>query len=120
MLLACLTGSSLPSAASTTRTVYLPFAAVQVPRLIGPTVAPALITPEYEPVRVRTTVPDSLSTVSVMPCAPDADATLPALRTDTEKVTVLPADGLPGDQATDEATRSDVATGLTTSGLGLE
>lgn len=119
MLLVCFTGSSLPSAASTTRTVYLPLAAVQVPRLIGPTVAPGLITPEYEPVRVRTAVPDSLSTVSVMPCAPDADAWLPALRSDTEKVTVLPGGGLPGDQSTAEATRSELATALTTSGLGL-
>jgi hypothetical protein len=32
----------------------------------------------------------------------------------TEKVTVLPAAGLPGDQVTAEATRSELATGVTT------
>ncbi len=119
MLLARLTGSSLASSASTTRTVYRPLAAVQVPRLTGRVVAPAAIAPVYEPVSVRTTVPASLSTVSVMPCAPPAEAMVPWLRIATEKVTVLPADGLLGDQATAAATRSELATGPTTSEVGL-
>src|SRR5215468_6878513 len=40
VLLPCLTGSSLASTAMTTCTVYLPFTAVQVPRLTGAVVTP--------------------------------------------------------------------------------
>src|SRR3954453_11742126 len=74
VLLACLTGSSLASSASTVRTVYLPSTAVQVPRLIAGEDAPAARVPEYEPVRVFTVVPESDSTATVTPCAPAADA----------------------------------------------
>src|SRR4051812_33036596 len=45
VLSACLTGSSLPSLASTTRTVYLPLAAVQVPRFTAGDEAPAASVP---------------------------------------------------------------------------
>src|SRR4051794_37910951 len=111
VLLACLTDSSLASAASTTRTVYRPLAAGQVPRPTGAAVATAAITPPAAPVRVRTVAPFWSSTVSVMPCAPPAEAMLPWLRTDTEKLTGLPAAGVLGDQVTAAATRSELATG---------
>ena len=99
--------------------MYRPFAAVQVPRLTGPVVAPAPIVPVNEPVSVRTAAPASLSTVSVMPCAPLAEATVPWLRIATVNVTVAPPDGLFGDQLTDPATRSELATGVTTSEVGV-
>ena len=57
--------------------------------------------------------------VSVTPCEPDAEAIVPWFLIATEKLTVLPADGLPGDQATGEAIRSEVSTGLTTRAVGL-
>src|SRR5688500_18440328 len=107
VLFCCFTGSSLASAASTTRTVYLPLAAVHVPRETGAVVAPAAMTPVYEPVRVRTTVPAALRTVSVMPCAPPADATVPWFLTATEKFTTLPLAGVVGVQLTGETTRSE-------------
>ena len=119
MLFCRFTGSSLASSASTTRTVYRPLAAVQVPSDTGPAVAPAAIVPLYEPVSVRTTAPDWSRTVSVMPCAPLADAMVPWLRSVTAKETAAPALGVPGDQVTAEATRSELATGLTVSGVGL-
>ena len=52
--------------------------------------------PLNEPVSVRTAAPASLSTVSVMPWAPPADATVPWLRMATENVTVAPPGGLFG------------------------
>src|SRR5919107_3196437 len=57
VLFACLTGSSLASFASTTRTVYLPLAAVQVPRSMAGDDAPAASVPVYDPVSVRTVAP---------------------------------------------------------------
>jgi hypothetical protein len=54
-----------------------------------------------------------------MPCAPPAEAAVPWFLSVTEKVTVLPADGLPGDQLTAEATRSELLTGVTTRLVGL-
>ena len=54
-----------------------------------------------------------------MPWAPPAEATVPWFLIATENVTVLPAAGLPGDQPVGEATRSELSTGLTTSGVGL-
>jgi hypothetical protein len=120
LLLARFTGSSLASSASTTRTVYRPLAAVQVPRLTGLVVAPAAMAPVYEPVSVRTTAPlAAFTTVSVMPCAPPADATVPWFLIATVNVTTLPLAGLPGVQPTGEATRSELATGATTSEDGL-
>src|SRR4051812_27967435 len=119
VLFARLTGNSLPSSASTVRTVYLPLTAVQVPRPIAGEDAPAARVPEYEPVRVLIVAPESDRTVTVTPCAPAADAWVPWLRIVTEKVTVWPADGLPGDQLTTEATRSELLTGDTTRLVGL-
>jgi hypothetical protein len=57
-----------------------------------------------------------LITVNVMPWAPEADATLPWFFKATEKATEFPADGLPGVQLTAAAIRSELATGVTTSG----
>ena len=80
-------------------TVYLPFTAAQVPRLTGPVVAPASITPVYEPVSVLTVAPLVASIrVTVMPWAPAAEACVPWFLMATVNVTVLPADGLLGDQ----------------------
>ena len=45
VLLACLTGSSFASFATTVLTVYLPLAAVQVPTVTGDAVAPAAMAP---------------------------------------------------------------------------
>src|SRR6266508_62781 len=115
VLFACLTGSSLASTAITTRTVYRPLTAVQVPRVTGAVVTPTPIVPVNEPVSVRTAEPESLSTVSVMPCVPLAEATVPWLRMATVNVTVAPPGGLNGSQPTDPATRSELATGATTS-----
>src|SRR5918993_2835778 len=109
VLLARLTGSSLASSASTTRTVYRPLVATQVPMVTVGAVAPAAMVPEYDPVSVRTTV-DPLSRVRVMPCAPLAEAIVPWLRIATENVTVLPAAGLLGVQETVWATRSELWT----------
>ena len=120
VLLACLAGSSLASFASTTLTVYRPLAAVQVPRLTGRVTAPGAIVPLAEPVSVRTTAPVvALVTVSVMPCAPLAEAIVPWLRIATVNVTVAPFCGMVGVQLTGEATRSDVGTAVTTSAVGL-
>ncbi|QYC39130.1 hypothetical protein Nocox_07525 [Nonomuraea coxensis DSM 45129] len=115
VLLARLTGSSAASPASTVLTVYLPSAAVQVPRVTGAVVAPGAIAPLAEPVRVRTTVPPASTTVSVTPCAAELEATVPWFLIATLNVTVPPAAGLPGVQATGAATRSAVSTGRTVS-----
>src|SRR2546430_6481367 len=119
VLLACLTDSSLASTAMTTCTVYFPLAAVHVPRLTGLVVAPGLIVPENEPLSVVTVLPLLSLRVSVTPCEPPADATVPWFLMATENVTVLPAAGLPGVQLTGEATRSELWTGFTTRLVGL-
>jgi hypothetical protein len=75
--------------------------------------APAASVPDQAAVSVRTT-DDPARTVSVTPCEPDPEAADPWLRRTTEKVTVLPAAGFPGDQVTAEATRSELLTGVTT------
>jgi len=99
---------------------YASLAAGQVPRLTGAAVAPGAMTPLCAPVSVRTVAPVVASTtVSVMPCAPLAEATVPWLRIATVNVTVAPFCGLLGVQLTGEATRSDVGTADTTSGVGL-
>ena len=72
----------------------------------------------WTPLRVRTTVPPASRTVSVMPCAPDADARVPSLRSATAKVSGAPGAGADGVQVTDAATRSELLTGRTTSGFG--
>src|SRR5215217_7378920 len=115
VLLPCLTDSSLASTATVVVTVYLPLTAVHVPMFTGGDVAPAAMVPENEPVSVRIVAPDVASLrTRVMPCAPDAEATLPWFLMDTEKVTVLPAAGLPGDHDTAAGSRSEVWTGATT------
>src|SRR4051812_3888348 len=103
VLLACLTGSSLASFARTTRTVYLPLTAGHEPSATGDVVAPGAIAPVYDPVNVRTVPPAASSSVSVIPWAPPAEATLPSFRSDTENATALPAAGLPGVHETDAA-----------------
>src|SRR5690348_13549319 len=80
--------------------------------------APAARVPVHDPVRVRTT-DDPFSRVSVTPWAPPAEAAEPWFFSVTEKVTVLPAVGVPGDQLTTEATRSELLTGVTTRFEGL-
>src|SRR4051812_19121640 len=76
------------------------------------------MTPLTEPVSVDSTVPASLRTVSVIPCEPLAEATVPWLRIATEKLTELPADGVFGVQLT-TGTRSELATGVTVNAVGL-
>ncbi len=119
VLLARLTGSSLASSAMTVFTVYLPLAAVQVPRRTGAVVAPGSMAPLCAPVRVLTTAPLASVTVRVIGWAPEAEAVVPWFFTATEKASVSPAEAEEGDQETGEATRSELATGLTTSGSGL-
>src|SRR5262245_4826127 len=108
VLLACLTASSLVSTAMTTCTVYFPLTAVQVPSATGLVVAPGLMVPENAPVSVVTVDPLVSFRVSVTPCEPPADATVPWFLMATENVTVLPADGVPGVQLTGDATRSEL------------
>src|SRR5688500_14410155 len=96
VLLAILVASSAESFPTTTRTVYWPLTAAQVPRFTWAEVAPAAMAPLTEPVRVSTGAPAWLSSVKVMPCAAVLDATLPWLRMATRKVTAVPPDGLPG------------------------
>src|SRR3569833_549912 len=119
VLFACLTGSSFGSFASTTLTVYLPLAAVHEPRATGAAVAPAAMVPLTEPVKVFTTLLPASSSDSVMPWEPDPEATVPWFLTATLNDTAFPAAGLPGVQLTDEATRSELATGATTSEDGF-
>jgi hypothetical protein len=116
VLLARREAGSAGSAAMTVRTVYRPFAAVQVPRLRAGADVSAAMTPFTAPVNVRTTVPASSRTMTVTACAPPDDATVPWLRTVTANVTGLPACGVPGAQLTAEATRSAASTGRTVSG----
>src|SRR3569833_759081 len=119
VLLACLTASSLPSFASTTLTVYLPFTAVHEPRFTGGAVAPAAMAPLTEPGSVFTTEPFASRSESVMPWEPDAEAMVPWFLTATPNDTLVPLEGLPGLQVTDEATRSELETGATTSDDGF-
>src|SRR3954470_1504004 len=105
VLLACLTASSLVSAARTVCTVYLPLTAVHVPRLTTGEPAPAGSGPVYAPVSVFPVAPVASLSVSVTPCAPEPLAWVPWFLITTVKVTVLPADGFDGDQATGAATR---------------
>jgi hypothetical protein len=84
--------------------------------LTGAVVPPAAIAPDAEPVPVMTVAPWSLSSVRVMPWEALLDPMLPWLAIATVKVTVLPADGLLGDQAT-TGTRSALWIGVTTSEL---
>ena len=96
----------------------MPLAAVQLPRFTGAAVAPAAIAPVYEPVRVLTMAPLRSATVSVMPCAPAAEAMVPWFLHAAVNVTVLPAAGLLGVQ---RGGRDQVGarTGVTTSAVGL-
>src|SRR4051812_13708450 len=116
VLLPRFTGSSLASVATTVLTEYRPLAAVHVPTVTGAAVAPAAMVPVYVPLSVLTTVPFWSAIVTVAPWAPPADATVPWLRRVVVNVTVSPADGLFGDHAV-AATRSELCTGLTTSGI---
>lgn len=118
LLFSRLTGSSLASAATVVRTVYEPLAAVQVPTVTAPVVAPAAIVPSYEPVRVRTVAPLESTSATVMPCAPPAEPMVPWLRRATLKVTVSPSAG-PDGEVVSTGTRSELLTGRTTSELGL-
>lgn len=115
MLFSRLTGTSFASSARTTFTVYEPLAAAQVPSATDGAVAPAAMTPLCAPVRVFTVAPSELTTVRVMPWLPPAEATVPWFLIETEKLTVSPAAGADGDVPS-VATRSELATGLTTSG----
>src|SRR5690606_6252404 len=108
VLLPRLSGSSAGSAASTTRTVCRPSAAVQVPSVTGSVVAPGAMTPLAEPVRVRTAAPEASSTVSVMPWEPPPEAMVPSFLMATVKGTASPRAGLAGVQPT-SATRSAVS-----------
>ena len=102
----------------TVLTVYLPFAAVQVPRRTGAVVWPAAMAPVWEPVSVLTVAPLASWTVRVMPWAPDAEATEPWFFRATVNVTSSPAEALVGVQETGAASRSELATGLTTRASG--
>src|SRR4051794_32192675 len=111
VLLPCLTDCSAESAATVVVTVYLPFTAVQVPS-VADTLPPALMTPPGELVSVFTVTPVESLMVTVTPCVALDDGWLPWLVTTVVKVTVLPADGLPGDHVVD-ATRSALWIGAT-------
>ena len=78
-------------------TVYLPLTAVQVPSL-AETLPPASMTPLGELVSVFTVAPVESLMVTVTPCVAARRGWLPWFVTTVVKVTVLPADGLPGDQ----------------------
>lgn len=117
VLFARFTGSSLASSASTTFTVYEPLAAVQVPRETGDVVEPAAMAPLCAPVRVLTVAPLESIRLRVIPWLPLADATEPWFFTATEKVTVSPFEGPDGEVVTALATRSELETGFTTSGV---
>jgi hypothetical protein len=118
VLLPCLILSSLASTATVVRTVYRPLTAVHEPM---PTfvVAPGARLPLNEPDSVLTVALFASSRVIVTACEPLAVAIVPWFLTVTVKVTVLPADGLPGVQATEDGTRSELCTGATTSEVGL-
>lgn len=75
--------------------------------------------PLCAPVRVFTVAPLESITLRVMPWLPAAEAIEPWFFTATEKVTVSPCDGEDGEVVTALATRSELETGLTTSGVPL-
>src|SRR5258705_10181253 len=118
MLLACFTANSAGSTAITVCTVNFPLTAVQLPTLTL-VEAPGLSDPLKEPLRVATVAPPVLSRVTVTACEPLPDAIVPWFFTVTVNVTLLPADGVLGVQATCEATRSELCTGATTRLVGL-
>src|SRR5689334_8548684 len=118
VLLPCLMDSSAESTAITVWTVYLPLTAVQVPMFTF-VLAPEASDPLNEPFSVVTVAPLLLSSVMVTACEPLPDAIVPWFFTVTVKVTVLPADGVLGVQATAEATRSELCTGVTMRLVGL-
>lgn len=93
-------------------------AAFQVPRPTAGIVVPAATTPECAPVRVLTVVPLESTRSSVTAWLPPAESWVPWLRSATLKVTSSPAAGLEGEVVTEAATRSELWTGLTTSGSG--
>src|SRR5262249_37712991 len=112
------TASSAESTAMTVCTVYLPSAAVQVPMFTF-VLAPDASYPLNEPLSVVTVAPLLPTSVVVTACEPLPDAIVPWFLTVTVNVTVLPADGVLGFQATEEATRSELCTGATTRLVGL-
>ncbi|GAB3975901.1 hypothetical protein GCM10029978_061240 [Actinoallomurus acanthiterrae] len=75
--------------------------------------------PLTEPVNVFTVALLASRSVSVMPCDPEPEATVPWFFTVTPNVTLSPLEGLPGVQVTDDAIRSELATGATVSDVGL-
>src|SRR5262245_15226718 len=99
VLLPCLTAFSVESVATAAVTVYRPLTAVQVPIVIALDDAPAASDPVWVPLNDATVVPLASWTTSVSAWPPVPEAMLPWLRTTSVKVTVLPAAGLPGDQA---------------------
>src|SRR3954466_4246434 len=111
VLLACLTGSSAPSTATVVVRPYLPFAAVQVP-IVTFADAPTASEPLYDPVSVFTVAPLLSFSTAVTACAPLAEAMVPWFLMVVVKVTVLPDDGVPGDQLV-LATRSELCSGWT-------
>src|SRR5262249_33447137 len=118
LLLPCLTAFSIVSEATVVVTVYLPLTAVQVPIVTGPDEAPAASAPDWVPVIDFTVVPLASFTTIVSAWAPLPEAMLPWFFTSSVKVTVLPAAGLPGDQAA-VGTRSELWIGVTTRLAGL-
>ena len=109
VLLACLTVASLLSTPMTVVTVYLPLTAVHEPSVTGADVAPEAMAPGTEPVRVLRTALVVVSVmVNVMLCAAVPEAMVPWFLMAAVNVTVLPADGFPGDHPTPDATRSEL------------
>ncbi len=116
VLFSRLTGSSFASSATSTLRVYEPSAAFQVPRFSAGVVAPAAMTPSCAPVRVLTVAPSESTSATVTGWLPPAESRVPWFRSATLKVTSSPAAGLEGEVVTAAATRSELWTGLTTSG----
>lgn len=118
VLFSRLTGSSFASSATVTFSEYEPLAAFQVPRLTAGAVEPAAMTPECVPVRVLTVSPLESTSASVTGWPPPAESWVPWFLSATLNVTSSPAAGLDGEVVTAAATRSELWTGLTTSGSG--
>src|SRR3989440_4083166 len=110
--------SSLPSTATVVRTVYLPLAAVHVP-IPTLVLTPGARLPVNEPPSVFTVLPLASRSAIVTAWEPPAVAIVPWFLMVAVKLTVLPADGLPGVHATDAGTRSELCTGATTRAVGL-
>src|SRR5258705_5639204 len=119
VLLVCLTAISKVSTATVVVTVYLPLTAVQVPRLSWLEEAPAASAPLNDPLMDLTVVPLVSLTTMVTACVPDPEAMVPWFLMIVLKLTVLPADGLLGDQLTVDGVRSELCTGCTTRLVGL-